>query len=385
MTASVSAVEPSVPAVAGRVLIVHEWLYTWAGSERCLEEVARLIPTADIVIGTITPDARRRFPVAARARETWLGTIPGARRFHRWFLPMQAIAFSSIDTSSYDLVISLSHSMGKLVRPRGDARHLCYCFSPPRYLWDLQQTYARQSPPLQGAALRLGSSAMRMIDRYGASGVHRFVSISRCVADRVQRAYGQTSAVVYPPVVPKSETTRDVPRGDFLLSFGRLVSYKRVDLAIAAAQQLGMRLVIAGDGPEAPRLRAMARRDPRIEFLGEVSDDVAADLMSTCAAFVFCAEEDFGIAPLEANAHGAPVVAYAKGGALETMVAGETAVFFDEPEVARVVAAVRECVRRDWSPALLRDNARRFSPDRFRKEMLAQIAAVTGLRAQPAA
>lgn len=371
MTATVlDAARPAADLRGVRALIVHEWLYTWAGAERCLDEIAALLPDADVVIGTITPAARDNFPIARRARETWLGSVPGARRHHRWFLPAQALAFATLDTSGYDLVLSLSHSMGKLVQARKGARHVCYCFSPPRYLWDLRDTYSVHGPAVQSFALRAGAFPMRMVDRAGARGVHRFISIARCVANRVQRAYGRDSAVVYPPVHAKPGVPRT--REEFLLSLGRLVPYKRVDLAIRAADRLGMRLVVAGDGPDLARLRALAGRN--VEFLGQVSEDEAGRLLHSCSAFVFCGEEDFGIAPVEANAHGAPVVAFARGGALETMVDGVTGVLFAEQSVEHVVRAIERCLQRDWDRETLSANAARFAPGRFREEMAAQIS-----------
>ena len=360
-----------------RVLLVQEWLYTWAGAERCLDELVGLIPHADVIAGTVTPAIRDRQLVARQARETWLGRIPGARARHQWFLPLHAVAFASIDTSRYDLVISLSHSFGKLTRrPRG-GRHLCYCFSPPRYLWDLSETYDRTSPALQRTALRLLRKPLRAIDRHGARGVDHFVGISACVADRIRRSYGRESTVVYPPVTPKGAPGLGT-RAPFLLSLGRLVPYKRVDLAILAAGQLGMELVVAGDGVDRARLQRLA--GPRVRFLGQVSESEAGQLLDQCAAFLFCGEEDFGIAPLEANAHGAPVVFFARGGAAETMIAGETGVAFHEPSPDAVARAITDCVSRDWDRGALQRNASRFSPARFRDGMAAEVRRVMAAR-----
>ena len=370
MTTLAPTSPPPADLTGTRTLIVHEWLYTWGGAERCLQAVAELFPTADIVIGTITHEARARYPVARRARETWLGKVPGSRRYHRWFLPLQAAAFSTIDTTDYDLVLTLSHSMGKLVRPGGRAVHLCYCFSPPRYLWDLHHTYDAHQPMAQAVALRTGRKLLRALDRHGASGVHRFVAISRCVAGRIRRAYGRDSAVVYPPVIAKGPTVRR--REPFLLSLGRLVPYKRVDLAVRAAEELRLPLIVAGDGPDRRRLERLA--GPHTSFVGCVSEEHAARLMASCAAFLFCAEEDFGIAPVEANAHGTPVVAYGSGGTLETMVDGVSGVFFAEPSVPALVDAIDRCRRQPWDDTAIKENAARFSPERFRENLSAEIA-----------
>lgn len=354
------------------MLVVHEWLYVWAGAERCLEELLKVLPHADVLAGVITPEIRAKQPIAARARETWLGNLPGARRHHRWFLPLHSLAFASVDTSDYDVVISLSHSFGKLVGRRKGAVHLCYCFSPPRYLWDLRETYDRHLPTLERTALLVAGAPLRALDRIGAAHVDKFVSISKTVAGRVQRAYNRRSDVVYPPAAAKGMVV-DVPRRPFLLSLGRLVPYKRVDLAIRAAERLQMKLVVAGDGPDRARLESMA--GPNVEFVGQVTEETAGQLLSTCTAFVFCGEEDFGIAPVEANAHGTPVVAFSHGGAGETMVDGETAVLFHGQEPGAVASAIETCLAKRWNAARLRANAERFSPVRFRHEMTAQIAA----------
>lgn len=363
------------PSLAGlRILIVHEWLYTRAGAERCLEQLLALVPHADLLVGMVTPEMRRSYPPAKRAMESWVGKLPGARRHHRWFLPVHALAFRTFDTSKYDLVISLSHALEKTIRKRPGAKHVCYCFSPPRYLYDLRDAYADRAPLAQRLALAAMTAPMRAIDRAGAKGVDRFVCISRTVAGRVQRVYGRDSDVVYPPVSVKAETSTG-RREDFLLSLGRLVTYKRVDLAVAAANRLGMRLVVAGDGPERDRLRKLA--GPTVEFAGEVSEAEAGRLMATCRAFVFCGEEDFGIAPVEANAHGAPVVAYARGGLTETMQEGVTGVMFHEQTAAAVAAAVYHCLSHPWDEKRLRDNAGRFSPERFREGMTTILRRLT--------
>lgn len=375
------AAEPTscaAPELAGlRVLLVHEWLYTWAGAERCLEQLVALMPHADIVAGVITPALRRQHSIVARARETWVGRIPGARKKHGWFLPLHALAFSRFDTTEYDLVISVSHAFEKAIRTtKQGALHVSYCLSPPRYLWDLSESHARYAAPLQAAALRLGRGMLRKMDRSFANGVNHFVSLSRCVADRVRRCYGRDSAVVYPPVTKKGVAAVPDGREEFLLSLGRLVPYKRVDLAILAAQQLGMRLLIAGDGPERSRLERLA--GPHTEFRGQVSDAEAGMLLSSCAAFIFCAEEDFGIAPVEANAHGAPVVAFGRGGALETMREGVTGVFFQEQTPDALSLAVERCLAQRWDEAELRSNAQRFSPEQFREGMRTELARVLG-------
>lgn len=355
-----------------RVLITHDWLVTWAGSERCLEQLLVLFPDADLVVGVMTRDMRDFNDVTRRARETWLSHLPGARSHHRWFVPLQGPAFASVSTSRYDLVISSSHAFSKMVRSRGETVHVCYCHSPPRYLWDLSDTYRSQATAVQRVALSAATGLLRRMDRHAADGVDHFVCNARYIAERVRRCYDRHADVVYPPVTCKRLGGPSPRRGDFLLSFGRLVPYKRVDLAIQAAERLGVRLVVAGDGPERERLEAMA--GPSTEFLGSVDEVQAARLLSSCAALVFCAEEDFGIVPVEANAHGAPVIGFARGGLLESMRPGVTAELFDEQTVDAVVNAIRRALAREWDEAALRANAQRFSPESFRSGISRAIA-----------
>jgi glycosyltransferase involved in cell wall biosynthesis len=369
-------VEPAAfagSALAGlRVLIAHEWLVTWGGSESCVAQILRIFPDADLVAGVV---ARRNVPplreLAARARETWVGRLPGARSHHRWFVPLEALAFAALNTAPYDLLISSSHAFSKMVRARPGAMHVCYCHSPPRYLWHLGETYRRGARPLERAALALGGPLLRRVDRGAARGVDHFVANSRHIAQRIRYAYGRDATVVYPPVSAKPAPPR-AARGDFLLSLGRLVPYKRVDLGIRAAERLGVRLLVAGDGPERRRLERLA--GPHTEFLGEVCEETAGRLFSTCAAFVFCAEEDFGIAPVEANAHGVPVVGYRAGGLLESMVEGETVEFFERQTEEDVAAAIERALRRTWDGEALRRNAARFGPEVFRARFREVVA-----------
>jgi glycosyltransferase involved in cell wall biosynthesis len=355
-----------------RVLLVHEWLYTRGGAERVLEQLLALLPHADLLAGIVSPGMRSTYAPARNAIESWVGRLPLARRHHRWFLPVHAAAFTMYDTSGYDLVVSISHAFEKSIRAKkSGARHVSYCLSPPRYLWDLSESHDALAGPMQRAALRAARAPLRMVDRAGARGVHHFVSLSRHVADRVRRTYDRESTVVYPPVTAKPVSGR-AAREPFLLTLGRLVPYKRVDVAVRAAELLGMRLVVVGDGPERGRLERMA--GSQTTLLGHVSEQRAGELLSSCAAFVFCAEEDFGIAPVEANAHGAPVVAYARGGALETMRAGETATMFDEQSPEALAEAIATCLRTSWDEGAIRANAARFAPEHFRDGMRRELA-----------
>lgn len=355
-----------------RVLLVHDWLVTWGGAERCVAEMLALFPDADLAVAVRSPAVADLNEVTRRARETWLGRIPGARAHHRWFVALQAASFATLDTRGYDLVISSSSAFAKMVRRQHGAVHICYCYSPPRYLWDLKDSYQRAARGMQRLAFRSGVGLLRRLDYRSAQGVDHFVAISHYIADRIRRCYGRRADVVYPPVAPKALREAASPRGNFLLSLGRLVPYKRVDLAIRAAERLGVRLIVAGDGPERRHLEAIA--GPHTEFLGAVSEEEAARLLATCAAFVFCAEEDFGIAPLEANAHGAPVVGFGRGGLVETMTQHVTAEFFAEQTTDAVVDAIERALGHGWDAGQLRANAARFSPEVFRSGLSRSVS-----------
>ena len=353
-----------------RVLIVHDWIVAWGGAERTLAEMLNVFPNADLRVGLLGEGRQDLNATTRRARETWLARIPFARTRHRWLLPLYPAAFRSIDTSGYDLVISSAHAFAKTVRVSPGTPHLCYCYSPPRYLYDLEDTYAEASSVV-GGVLRLGGPLLRRIDRLSAARVDRFVGISHYIAERIRGCYGREAEVVYPPVSPKMTSSGRAARGRDLLSLGRLVPYKRVDLAIQAANRLRQPLVVAGDGPERSRLERMA--GPTVRFLGEVTEARAGELMETCRLMLFNAEEDFGITPVEANAHGLPVVAYGRGAARETMVDGESAEFFDAPTPESLAAAVQRALGRDWDDARIRANGSRFSPERFRRGLAAAV------------
>lgn len=359
-----------------KVLLAHDWILSWAGSERVVEQIVAVLPQAHVVTAIADLTVVRAHLPRTRVRQLWLGKVPGARSWYQWLLPIEAAAFALLPTATYDLVISSAHALAKAVHAGGRGIHLCYCHSPPRYLWDQYSIYYRFNSFARRTALRLMRGPLQIIDQAAARGVTHFVANSRFVARRIGQAYGRDARVVYPPVSPKAAGTRPLAshRGEFILYLGRLVAYKRVDLVVRAATHLGLRAVIAGEGPELRRLKTLA--GPTVEFVGAVSEAAAAGLLETCAALVFCGEEDFGIALVEANAHGAPVVALRAGAVEETLVEGQTAIFFDVPTLESVCDAIRRALARSWDEADLRANAKRFGPERFRQEFTHLLAEV---------
>ena len=362
-----------------RVALVHDWLTGMRGGERCLEVLCELFPDAPLftllhVPGTVSPAIERR-----RIVTSFVQRMPQAAARYRYYLPVFPLAISRFDLSGYDLVVSMSHCVAKGGRVAPGALHLCYCFSPMRYLWDLSSDYFGPGHGL--AARTLGpplAAALRHWDRQ-TTGVSRFVAISHHIADRIQRAYDRSSDVIYPPVdVQRFEVSDTVD--DYYLVVGALVPYKRIDLAVAAANRLGRRLVIVGTGPEDARLRALA--GPTVSFLGWRSDDEIARLYARCRALIFPAVEDFGITPLEAAAAGRPTIALARGGALETMVGldaaeAPTAVFFEEQSVEALTEAIArfEHAADRFEAKALRARAESFDRPVFKQKLGEYITA----------
>lgn len=360
-----------------KIAMVHDWLVVYAGAERVLEQMLLVFPDADLFsLIDFVPDSERAFLGGRKARTSFLQRLPGARTGYRRYLPLMPLAIEQLDLSGYDLVISSSHAVAKGVLTGPDQLHLCMCYSPMRYAWDLQHQYLRETGMdrgLRGAVARYLLHRVRSWDARTGAGVDGFMAISHFVARRIQKAYRRDSTVIYPPVDVDTFTPVTSDRSDFYLAASRLVPYKRLDVVVDAFVAMPDRtLVVIGDGPEAPRLRA--RAPGNVQFLGHQPLEVLRDHMRRASAFIFAAEEDFGIVPLEAQACGCPVIAYGKGGALETIRglrhAQPSGVLFEvqTPESVREAVVTFERERPGLTPANCRENALRFAPARFRGE-----------------
>jgi glycosyltransferase involved in cell wall biosynthesis len=348
-----------------RVALTTDWLTSFGGAERVLVALRQEFGNPPVFTSVYDPAG---LPAELRGwdvRPTVLQRLPGVRRYSRALLPLMPWAFDRFDFSGYDAVITCSSAFSKHITTRGATRNICYCFTPPRYLWDLRDAYTEGR--LLKAPLRAALTRMRAVDRRAASRVHQFVADSAVVAERIARSYDRTSTVVYPPV----DTSAFKPSGrdpeDFYLVVGRLVQYKRIDLAVQAANAMGRPLWIVGVGPEAQKLKAMA--GPTVRFLGSLPDAEVADLYARCRAFLFPGLDDFGIAPVEAQAAGRPVVAYGAGGALETVVDGTTGVHFGAQTAECLVQALERLDGLRVDPAACRRNAERFDTVHFRAAM----------------
>jgi len=360
-------------AAGPRVALVHDWLTGMRGGERCLEVFCELFRDAPLftllhVPGSVSPVIEDR-----RIVTSFVQRLPSAATRYRQYLPLFPAAVRALSLDGYDLVLSLSHCVAKAVRVPPGALHLCYCFTPMRYVWDLEDDYARGAGWLTRAAVPPMAAALRRWDRR-TRGVDEFVAISHHIADRIRRAYGRPSEVIHPPVdVARFRLAEAID--DYYLVVSALVPYKRVDLAVTAAGRLGRRLVVVGSGPEEARLRALA--GPGVTFLGWRPDAEVAELYARCQAVLFPSVEDYGIVPLEAAAAGRPTIALARGGALETMVGLDggaeppTAVFFAEPTVDALAGAMTafEAAADRFDPHALRARAELFDRPRFARHL----------------
>jgi glycosyltransferase involved in cell wall biosynthesis len=349
-----------------RLALVHDWLNQMGGAENVLETLVEMFPSAPIYTSMYW---REGMPPAYQSwdiRTTWMDRLPGVYRHHQPYLPFYPLAFAGLDLSGYDLVLSNKSGFCHGVRT-GRAVHVCYCLTPTRYVWDFEAYAAREAiPPILKAILRPLLAILRRWDYQAAQRVDHFVAISREVQIRIQRHYGRDSTIIYPPVNTArfhSTNTHD----DYYLIVSRLIPYKRIDLAVRAFNPLKLPLVIAGDGRDREALEALA--GPTITFLGRVPDEELPDLFAHCRAFVLPGKEDFSIVPVQAQAAGRPIIAYGRGGVLDTVVEGETGAFFHEPTPEALATAVGTFDPDAMDPQACVRNAARFDAGVFKERL----------------
>ncbi len=351
-----------------KVAIVYDRVNKWGGAERVLLSLHEIFPDAPLFTSVYSQEGAGWARVFPEVIPSFLQKIPFVNRNHELFPFLMPFAFESHNMSDFDLVISVTSEASKGVITGG--KHICYCLTPTRYLWSGYDDYFRN--PLLRVGTRPIISYLRRWDRYTSNRPDIMVSISSEVRKRIKKYYGRDSQIIFPPVdLEKFKTSGKKKKEDFFLIVSRLVSYKKVDLAIEAFNDLGYSLVIVGTGREEGKLRKMAR--PNIKFAGQLTDDKLAHYYSRCKALVFPQEEDFGIVAVEAQAAGAPVVAFKRGGALDTVIEGKTGVFFYRQEKEDLKNAIERIDRMKFNRNNLVRNARRFSSDRFKKEFLALV------------
>ena len=366
-----------------RVAIVHHWFVTQGGGERVAEVFAEMFPQADVFTLVYDVNFLPAGISERRIRPSVLQNIPGAKRAHRHFLALYPFAVEQLDLTPYDLVITSDSGPMKGVITRPDATQICYCHSPMRYLWDSYHSYAAAMSPLTRWPFMIAAHYVRNWDYVAAQRVTHFLANSAHVGRRIEHYYGRNSVVLHPPIDTSRGFLAPHPE-DYYLAVGRLVSYKRTELLIQTCNQLRRRLKIVGVGPEIRRLRAIA--GPTIEFLGALDTDSLWRTYAHCRALLFAAEEDFGMVPLEAQACGRPVIAFGKGGSLETVIpyrveasnleTAPTGIFFEEQTVDALAAAILyfESIESAFSPVQIQKHAARFDTSSFIKAMFDFLA-----------
>jgi glycosyltransferase involved in cell wall biosynthesis len=357
-----------------RVAIVHYWLTSMRGGEKVVEALCELFPQADIFTNVYEP-ARVSETIRRReVRTTFVDRLPFASRV-RAYVALMPLALEQLDLRGYDLIISTESGPAKGIVPPLDATHVCYSLSPMRYAWDMYPDYLAGAGWLGRALMRPVMHYMRLWDYASAARVDHFATISHHTQKRIAKYYRRDAEIVHPPV----DTRRFQPGGqrrDFYLVVGATEAYKRVDLAVRAFNRLGRQLVVIGDGPEDRRLRRLA--GPSVKLLGAQPDEVLREHYASCRALIFPGEEDFGIVPVECMASGRPVIAYARGGALDTVRDGETGLFFPEQTVESLVDAVSryERMERDFSSERIVEHARAFDREHFKARFGAMVERV---------
>ena len=374
-----------------RVAIVHYWFIGRAGGERIVEALAEIFPQADLF--SLVADRSTLAPIlqSRKLQTSFLQRVPGAKKFHRHFLFLQPLALEQFDLSDYDLVISSESGPAKGVITSSKTCHICYCHSPMRYIWDMYPEYRRSMGFLVGTLFSLTAHYIRLWDQASASRVDYFVANSRYSASRIRKYYGRESTVIHPPV-EVSAGKISAQQGEYYVAVGRLVEYKRFDLAVAACVELGRPLKIIGVGPQEKVLRRMA--GPTVEFLGRISDGELRENLAGCRALLFPGEEDFGIVPVEAQSFGKPVIAYASGGVLETVrgifpneveLENPTGVFFRDKSLSGLTKAILqfESMEQEFRPETIRQHSLQFDSAIFKRHISEFIAsAVRDFRAK---
>nr|CZQ24353.1 Putative Glycosyltransferase [Klebsiella pneumoniae] len=357
--------------------IVADWLVTYAGAERVIKELIDLYPESKLysLVDFLSPDARELMG-GKHATTTFIQKMPFSKNKYQKYLPLMPLAIEQLDVSSHDVVISSSHAVAKGVLTGPDQLHISYVHSPIRYAWDLQHQYLREAAldsGIKGILAKYILHKMRVWDSRTSNGVDHFIANSHFISRRIKKVYGREADVIYPPVdinrFPLFEE-----KEDFYLTASRLVPYKRIDLIVEAFSNMpDKKLVVIGDGSEMSKIKAKAKSN--IEIMGYQSSNVMLDYMQKAKAFVFAAEEDFGITPVEAQACGTPVIAFGKGGSLETIrplgVLNPTGIFFEQQTVKAIIESVDyfENNQDKFEPNICRANTFRFSSERFDTEM----------------
>lgn len=352
-----------------KIALIHDWLTGMRGGERVLEVLCELYPEADIftlihIKGSVSETIESHKIITSKLQKK-----PFVEKKYRYYLPSMPKAIENFDLKDYDLIISSSHCVAKGVKPRNGALHICYCYTPMRYIWDMYDEYFGKGRAnfITRMAMNMSRPKLKKWDVESSKRVDYFIAISNHIAQRIKTAYNRDSVVIYPPVNTDKFSISNEQVEDFYLIVSAFAPYKRIDLAIKAFNKLGYQLKIIGEGQENKKLKKIAGSN--IEFLGWQPDEIIRRYYSKCKALIFPGEEDFGIVPVEAMACGRPVIAYKKGGALETVIDGETGLFFYPQEEEELINAIKQSESINWDSAKTRAQSFKFDNGVFKDKM----------------
>ena len=349
-----------------RLAIVHDWLTDMGGAERLVINFKELYPEAPIYTTIYNPEKLDKELKNIDVRTSFLQNKKKATTNHQKYFPLMPMAFESFDLNEYDIVLSSSTSCAKGVITNPDTMHICYCNSPMRYGWEFYYEYTKNMGKLKKTLVKYLMNYMKIWDVTSANRVDYFIANSENVAKRIWKHYRRESVVIHPAVRTKVFNISEIDE-DYFLVMSRLVPYKRIDLAVKAFNELGLPLVVIGGGSDLEKLKSMAKDN--IKFLGRQPDEVVKEYYAKCRAFIFPGEEDFGITPVEAQASGRPVIAYGKGGALETVVEGKTGLFFNEQTVESLKDAINKFQTMKFNKSEIRENAVKFDEEKFKEKI----------------
>ncbi|AKT92199.1 glycosyltransferase family 4 protein [Campylobacter gracilis] len=357
--------------------LIHDWFSTYAGAEKCVESFTDIWDDFEIysLIDFLSDADRNKILKGKRAHTSFIQKLPFAKDKYRNYLPLFPLAIEQFDLSGYDVVLSSSHAVAKGVLTHSNQLHIAYVHTPIRYAWDLYYQYLRESGldrGLKGMLAKYFLHKIRLWDASTANRVDHYVANSRYIARRIKKTYGKPSDVIYPPVDVDKFTLREA-KEDFYLTASRMVPYKKIDLIVEAFSQTDKKLLVIGDGPDMAKIKSKAGKN--VELLGFTDDETMADLMGRAKAFVFAAEEDFGITPVEAQACGTPVICFGRGGARETVLDGESGLYFMEQNTKELLAAVAKFEQNydKFEPVKIRENSLKFSRARFEAEIKSYV------------
>ena len=357
--------------------LIHDWFSTYAGAEKCVESFTNIWDDFEIysLIDFLSDTDRDKILKGKHAHTSFIQKLPFAKDKYRNYLPLFPLAIEQFDLSGYDVVLSSSHAVAKGVLTHSNQLHIAYVHTPIRYAWDLYHQYLRESGldrGLKGMLAKYFLHKIRLWDMSTANRVDHYVANSRYIARRIKKTYGKPSDVIYPPVDVDKFTLREA-KEEFYLTASRMVPYKKIDLIVEAFSQTDKKLLVIGDGPDMAKIKSKAGKN--VELLGFADDETMADLMGRAKAFVFAAEEDFGITPVEAQACGTPVICFGRGGARETVLDGESGLYFMEQNAKELLAAVAKFEQNydKFEPVKIRENSLKFSRARFESEIKSYV------------